>query len=138
MPKILTDDPSRMEPPAVLTVLRTCFPVLAQNRPLALGIDQAMQRRCPSYSRRRVRTALRLHTRTPAYLAAVARGGVRYDLDGVAVTLITSKHREHAQRLLAQASAQTPATTTATGVPRRPRFGSVLRLNRKSSDSGTV
>jgi len=133
MPKILTDDP-----PAVLATLRARFPVLAQNRPLALGIDQAVQLRYPSYSRRRVRAALDIHTRTPAYLAAVAWGGMRYDLDGAAVTLTTSEHREHAKRLLAQASAQTPAITTATSVPRRPRFASVLRLNRKSSGSGTV
>src|SRR5487761_681363 len=124
MPEILTDDP-----PAVLATLRARFPVLAQNRPLALGIDRAVWQRCSSYSRRRVRAALDIHTCTPAYLAAVARGGMRYDLDGAAVMLITSPHREYAKRLLAQASAQTPAA----GVPRRPHFESVLRLNRKSS-----
>lgn len=121
-----TNEPSQ-EAQALLAALRARFPVLAEYRPLAIGIDQALRQRCPQYSRRRLRAALGLHTGTPAYLEALARGGRRYDLDGVAVAPIAPRHREHARRLLARVP---PSLDVRAGTRRLPhRFPTVLRLN---------
>ncbi len=72
--------------------------------------------------------ALALHTGAPAYLQALAWGGMRYDLDGAAVALITPAHRTHAKRRLAQMLARASNDNTC----QRSRRFPLLKLNKST------
>ena len=78
-----------------------------QFQPLALGIErqifQHIAKHSLSSSKRVVQRLLHQHTRDRRYLAAVAAGGVRVNLDGTEAGTINQIEQEHAGRMLATA-----------------------------------
>lgn len=56
-------------------------------RPFAIGVHREIEKEITSYSKRALRVAVRKIANSEAYLAAVADGGKRYDLDGPACWL---------------------------------------------------
>ena len=70
-------------------------------RPLAIGIDRQIRDLAgASVSKRDLSWCLRWWTSTPAYLAALAHGGPRVNLDGTIAGEVEPSHREHARREL--------------------------------------
>ena len=63
---------------ALLTALRASHRVLAEYRPLALGIRAAVYAAWPA--RKTINRALAMHCRSDGYLRALAGGGPRFDL----------------------------------------------------------
>jgi sRNA-binding protein len=72
--------------------------------PLALGIETQIFRHINdlhlSASKRVVNKLLHWHTHNRAYLLAVGRGGMRFNLDGTTAGAITQGERDHAGRVL--------------------------------------
>ena len=80
------------------------FPIWLEFRPLAIGIErivfQHIAKHSLSASKRVVQKLLHQHTRDRRYLAAVAAGGQRYNLDGTEAGEIMQAEQEHAARML--------------------------------------
>jgi sRNA-binding protein len=85
---------------ALLTRLFAEFPVLAGDRPLAIGIGLAMCDAAHDSSDQQRRRALTLHCGSQRYLEAVAAGGPRYALDGTVCGQVTKLQREAANARL--------------------------------------
>ena len=81
---------------AILDMLRTSFPVFRDHRPLALGIHKTIRERFPDLNAGQLRTAMRIHTTTTAYLKALASGDQRFDLDGQPAGEVTAEQKEQA------------------------------------------
>lgn len=81
------------------------FTVWRECLPLALGIEKQIFRHIAdlylSASKRVVSKMLHYHTHKRAYLLAVGRGGMRFNLDGTDAGAITQGERDHAGRVLA-------------------------------------
>jgi sRNA-binding protein len=98
-------DPTTTIAAALLDRLSAELPVLAEYRPLAIGIHVAMQAAEPGTSPEVVRAALAIHTGHPRYLQALAAGGPRYALDGTVCGEVAESHREAARAKLDRAPA---------------------------------
>ena len=81
-------------------------PVFRDCRPLAIGIHKQIRAALsPAPSLRTVRAAMRLHTRAPEYLRALAaRGSQRHHLDGSPAGEVSGEHRAIAAAMLATLS----------------------------------
>ncbi len=87
-------------PAELLAELRSRWPVLAEAKPLKLGIRQELRAALDGISGVRIAHALLLHIATPTYQTAVAAGGPRYALDGSLCGEVTAKQQHHAQDIL--------------------------------------
>lgn len=88
------------EPRELLKKLQAVSPTFRDCQPLAIRIDAAIHQRFPEFSRKALRTALRLHTSSTRYLKAVEKGDTRFDLDGHPAGEVTEAQRNHAAALL--------------------------------------
>lgn len=81
------------------------FSVKGPAKPLKIGIFNEISERLgeeDDVSKTQVRHALRRYTNSWRYLEAVAKGGMRVDLDGQDAEALTEEHVQHAQAQLAE------------------------------------
>jgi sRNA-binding protein len=86
---------------ALLARLSAVFSVLAEYRPLAIGVHLAIHAVLPGTSLRLIHRALSMHCGRRCYLAALAAGGSRYALDGTPTDSVSDQHRQAARARLA-------------------------------------
>jgi ProP effector len=112
-----------IEPRELLKQLQAVSPTFKECRPLAIRIDTAIHERFPAFSRKALRSALRLHTASTRYLKAVEKGDTRFDLDGNPAGEVTEEQRTHAAAQLkerfAKAAQQQRAKREADEAERR-------------------
>jgi hypothetical protein len=103
-PKPPTTPPSELRARELSDSLNN-FRVWRERLPLALGIERQIFQHIGdlhlSASKRVVNKLLHYHTHNRAYLLAVGRGGMRFNLDGSEEGAITQGERDHAARVLA-------------------------------------
>lgn len=86
-----------------------CFSVEGEAKPLKIGIFKDLAERMGDeerVSRTQLRQALRRYTSSWRYLKCVAKGGVRFDLDGQQGEALENDHIEHAAKALEQSKAR--------------------------------
>ena len=87
-------------------IMAETFSVWRRRRPLAIGIDDQIaafvEEKGLDYSKRAIKKLLRRHAKHESYLQNVARGGVRFDLDGTEVGQISTEEQDYARRALAE------------------------------------
>lgn len=92
-----------------------CF-VLEQylpHRPLKVGIDHDLAKRCPALSRRERGVALQFYTSRIMYLQGLVEGAGRVDLDGNVCGEVTTTDAEHARSRIAEIMAARDAKVAA-------------------------
>lgn len=103
-PKPPTTPPSELRARELSDSLNN-YRVWRERLPLALGIERQIFQHIGelhlSASKRVVNKLLHYHTHNRAYLLAVGRGGMRFNLDGSEEGAITQGERDHAARVLA-------------------------------------
>ena len=104
---------------ALLADLRARWPILAEPKPLKLGVRQDIRAALDSVSGVRIARALLAHINTREYQAALAAGGARYALDGSPCGEVTESHQRHAKAVL-EGRAQ-PGTTKTRKKPTRQK-----------------
>ncbi len=82
---------------ALLDTLRAEYPVFRDTQPLAIGIHKAIRILKPEIDAAALRTALRLHTTSTAYLKVLSRAERRFDLAGEPVGEVSPEQREQAE-----------------------------------------
>lgn len=102
----------------LLTELRARWPILAEARPLKLGVRQDIRAALEGVSGVRISRAVLLHIATAEYQAALAAGGARYALDGSPAGEVTAKEARHAKAIL-DGKASFPATKPKRKKPKR-------------------
>ena len=108
----------RQELDETLAALRDRWPALfTAPVPLAIGIERKIQQALGEarFSKLRLRRALHCWTRRTGYLAAIAEGRRRQDLDGSDAGEPEEAHRVHAREMVAERRAKCP--------PRRQQSG---------------
>lgn len=100
----LKQRPRQAQAAELLTLLREEYPVLAEFRPLAIGIHVTLRR--VGVSNKLLRRALARHCGQRRYLQALAAGGARFALDGTACGEVTELQREVAKAKLERAAAK--------------------------------
>lgn len=86
---------------ALLETLRATWPILAEPKPLKLGVRQDIRAALDGgVSGVRISRAVLLHIATAEYQAALAAGGARYALDGSPAGEVNAKEQRHAQSVL--------------------------------------
>lgn len=91
------DSPSPIDDArALLARLRTDFPVIGSFQPLSIGIDKQLIARQPEISRKVLRMALGMHTKSMRYLTALAKAQVRMNLEGNPDGEVTAEQRAFA------------------------------------------
>lgn len=103
----------------LLTELRARWPILAEPKPLKLGVRQDIRAALEGISGVRISRAVLLHIASTDYQAALAAGGARYALDGSPAGEVTAKEARHAQAIL-EGKASVP-TTKSNKKPKRPK-----------------
>lgn len=89
--------PSELKKPlSTLQMLAKAFPVIREQRPLALGIHLAIIARMPEVPEKDVRLALKQHTASTRYLKTLSNSDVRYDLDGNPAGVVEPEQRQRA------------------------------------------
>lgn len=91
---------TNLEPREVLRRLQEISPTFRDCKPLALGIDKAIQERFPEFNRKLVRATMRMHVSSTRYLKAIEKATERFDLEGNVDGEITEEHRSHASQTL--------------------------------------
>jgi sRNA-binding protein len=81
---------------ALITTLTERFPKAFPAdpqaiKPLKIGIDADIRKACPELNEKLLRQVLAGHTQRYSYLKALARGGLRIDLQGNPVETITAE-----------------------------------------------
>lgn len=125
--KVVKKAPPPPPPPALYRVIMkrwpTAFPAHPEAiRPLAVGIHQLVEKQLPDRSPEQIRRAIAQwrYPRLGAYLRAVARGGVRYDLDGNPCGEITESEKENARQRLYEWRAKRKAQAAAAAAVSSP------------------
>lgn len=114
---------------AVLAELRERFPDafpadLSRVRPLALGIRATLEAAGIAGGRTPLHSALWLWCRAPEYLAAIAEGRLRINLDGSGAGAVAAEHQQQAverlEALRAKGERRAAAAAAAPVVPAAP------------------
>ena len=84
----------------MLKALRAAFPVFAEFKPLAIGIDKQVMAARPEFAKKLLRPAMGFHTRSIPYLKAMQSASNRFNLDGTPSDAVTDEQRDHAAQLL--------------------------------------
>lgn len=108
--------PPHKPPAEILAEFRERFPKAfpaEPDPPVPLAIRVHKQLTSLGYPFMAVRKALALHVGTPAYLKALAAGGVRVNLDGGPAGEVSEEHRELARAQLEAPAAKRPKTPLA-------------------------
>ena len=85
---------------ALLKQLQDEYPVIAECRPLAIGIDKQLLETRPATDRKQLRAALGMHTHSSRYLKAMQAASQRFDLQGIAVGEVSEEQRALASKEL--------------------------------------
>ena len=85
---------------SVLKQLQKEFQVINECQPLAIGIDKQVIASLPDISRKLLRGALGLHTKSPRYLKALQGASTRFNLDGSAAGEVSEEQRTLAAQTL--------------------------------------
>ena len=96
---------------ALLSELRARWPILAEPKPLKIGVRQEIRAALEGVSGVRISRAILLHIASPEYQAALAAGGARYNLAGEPDGEVTQKEASHAKAVL-DGKASLPTTKT--------------------------
>jgi ProP effector len=125
----MTNTPDNVSPvqtvKALLQQLQRDFPVFAEFRPLAIGIDKQLIAQQPQLKSKILRSTLAVHTKSVRYLKELQFATVRFNLDGTQAGAVTDEQRalaattlheifrkraqEHKAKLAAEAQAQAEA-----------------------------
>jgi len=84
----------------LLRDLEKRFPVIAEFKPLAIGIDKQLFAAMPELEKKLARIALSLHTNSTPYLKGMGKGTSRFNLDGTPAGDLEEAHRKHASDTL--------------------------------------
>ena len=84
----------------MLKVLRAAFPVFAEFKPLAIGIDKQVMAIHPEFEKKLLRPAMGFHTGSISYLKAMQNASNRFNLDGTPADPVTAEQRDHAAQQL--------------------------------------
>lgn len=84
----------------LLATLCTQYAVLAEGRPLALGIHKVLLARQPELDPAQLRVALKIHTASTRYLKALVAATSRFGLDGQPDGEVTDEQRAAAEAML--------------------------------------
>ncbi len=84
----------------LLKTLQQEYPVLRDCLPLAIGIDKQLFALKPEISRKLLRSALGVHTKSVRYLKALQIATTRYNLDGSNADEVTEEQRNLAAQTL--------------------------------------
>ena len=120
--------PAEQQAVDLTTQLASVFPIWEQHKPLALGIEDALQQHFDKaqipVSKRVLHRVLWHHTHQKEYLQQILIENQRYSLDGQAMGEIKASEKEHAQRTLDEiVLAQTPKDRPPSRRPSpRPRY----------------
>lgn len=82
----------------VLAHLVATYPLFWDVQPLAIGIHKSIFAAHPDIDTAALRRTLQRHTASTRYLKAVAAGGSRFGLDGVATVDITPEQQKQANQ----------------------------------------
>lgn len=122
-------------PNSILRLLRYRYPVIAEFKPLRIGIYHEVRAVCPEAPARVVQAALHHHTTKSPYLRAIVAGGPRYALDGSENGIVIEHHQELAKQELAKREPPPPTPPPiAISTPGKP----VLKLKPKAGPVMTV
>ncbi|WP_079433973.1 ProQ/FINO family protein [Zoogloea sp. LCSB751] len=84
----------------MLRALREAFPVFADNKPLAIGIDKQAMAIRPDFDKKLLKPAIGLHTRSISYLKALQNATHRFNIDGTSADPVTPAQQELAAQQL--------------------------------------
>ena len=84
----------------MLKALRQEFAVFGDFKPLAIGIDKQLMALRPDFSKKLLRPAMGLHTRSIPYLKSLQSAEVRFNLDGSPADPVSPAQRELASQTL--------------------------------------
>lgn len=84
----------------MLRALREAFPVFAECKPLAIGIDKQAMAIRPDFDKKLLRPAIGLHTRSISYLKTLQNATHRLNIDGTSADPVTPAQRELAAQQL--------------------------------------
>jgi ProP effector len=80
-----------------LKALRAAYPIIAENKPLAIGTEVTLE----GYTPQEIQQAIRRHVSTSTYLRQIKFGTHRFNLDGTQAEEIKPEHKEIARLKLA-------------------------------------
>lgn len=100
MAESLAGSPQPQTAKGLLKALQQTFPVLRDCLPLAIGIDKQLIVIQPEISRKLLRSALGMHTKSLRYLKSLQSAGTRFNLDGSAADAVTEEQRALAAKTL--------------------------------------
>lgn len=84
----------------MLRALREAFPVFAEHKPLAIGIDKQAMAIRPDFDKKLLRPAIGFHTRSIPYLKTLQNALHRFNIDGTSADPVTPAQRELAAQQL--------------------------------------
>lgn len=84
----------------MLKALREAFPVFAEYKPLAIGIDKQAMANRPDFDKKLLRSAIGSHTRSISYLKALQNATHRFNIDGTSADPVTPAQQELAAQQL--------------------------------------
>jgi ProP effector len=120
--------PGKADLRALLETLAARYPAFRDVLPLAIGIDKQLlqQAEALGVSKKQLRVALALHTRSTRYLKALSKATQRFDLNGQEAEALTEEHRQYAAGVLHERQKRHMAE-------RRAREGKTTENNRPRS-----
>lgn len=84
----------------MLRALREAFPVFAERKPLAIGVDKQVMAIRSDFDKKLLKAAMGLHTRSIPYLKTLQNTTHRLNIDGTSADPITPAQRELAAQQL--------------------------------------
>ncbi|MBS0368173.1 MAG: ProQ/FinO family protein [Proteobacteria bacterium] len=84
----------------MLRALRETFPVFAEYKPLAIGIDKQAMAIRPDFDKKLFKSAIGLHTRSISYLKTLQNATHRFNIDGTSAAPVTPAQQELAAQQL--------------------------------------
>lgn len=112
------------------------FSVIAEYKPLAIGIDKQLFAAMPELEKKLARIALSLHTNSTPYLKGMVKGTSRFNLDGTPAGDLDEAHRKHASDTLRErfkVAAQKKRAKEEEEKAERERTEKLLKLAEKFS-----
>jgi ProP effector len=100
MTENVTTTPAAPTARSVLKQLQQDFQVIRDCQPLAIGIDKQVIAQQPEISRKQLRSALGMHTKSVGYLKNLQNAKARFNLDGSEAGEVSEEQRKLAAQNL--------------------------------------
>lgn len=84
----------------MLKALREAFPVFAEYKPLAIGIDKQAMAIHPDFDKKLLKPAIGFHTRSIPYLKILQNATHRFNIDGTSAAPVTPAQQKLAAQQL--------------------------------------